>query len=62
MVTYTKVEPSMTKSYVEGFCLSTDSKPTDVLNGSIMVEINTGKVSFFNEAAGSWVEQFSFQG
>lgn len=42
--------------------LSTDSKPTNVPNGSIFVEIDTGKVFFFNAAASTWVEQFSFQG
>lgn len=41
--------------------LSTDSKPTDVVNGSIFVEVDTGKVFFFNEAGSAWVEQFSFQ-
>ena len=37
--------------------LSTDSKPTDVANGTEFVEINTGKKFLFNEAAGAWVEQ-----
>lgn len=42
--------------------LSTDSKPTSgVGNGSIFVEINTGKVFFFNADGSAWVEQFSFQ-
>lgn len=50
------------KPYCEGFCLSTDSKPTEGIgNGSILCEIDTGKVFFFNETAGAWVEQFSFQ-
>ena len=50
------------KNVVEVFCLSTDSKPTDyVADGSIAVEIDTGKVYFFNEASEAWVEQFSFQ-
>lgn len=61
MVSFTKQQQGMTKTYVEGFCLSTDSKPTDVANGSIMIEINTGKVCIFNEAGSTWVDQFSLQ-
>ncbi len=37
--------------------LSTDSKPTDVANGTAFVEINTGKKFLFNEAGSAWVEQ-----
>ena len=49
-------------SYVEVACLSTDNKPTgNFLTGSICVEVNTGKVFFYNRAASAWVEQFSFQ-
>lgn len=36
--------------------LSTDSKPTDCGNGSAFVEMDTGKVYFFNAAASAWVE------
>ena len=36
--------------------LSTDSKPTDCGNGSAFVEMDTGKVYFFNAAAGTWAE------
>lgn len=50
------------KAYQEGYCLSTDTKPTDNIgNGSILAEIDTGDVYFFNETAGAWVKQFSFQ-
>ena len=48
------------KQYIEGGCLSTDEKPVDCAVGSIMVEVDTGKVFFFNGT--TWVEQFSFQG
>ena len=42
--------------------LSTDSKPTNgVATGAIFVEVDTGKVFFYNSAATTWVEQFSFQ-
>lgn len=63
MITFTKHHPTTErKAYKEGFCLSTDTKPTeDLVNGSILVEIDTGKVFFFNEAGAVWVEQFSFQ-
>lgn len=63
MVTFHVFSPRFDgKAYQEGACLSTDTKPTDGLaNGSILVEVDSGKVFFFNEAASEWVEQFSFQ-
>lgn len=37
--------------------LSTDSKPTTgVGNGSIFIEMNTGKAYFFNLAGNAWIE------
>lgn len=64
MITFTVHNPpTEQKAYKEGFCLSTDTKPsTDLVNGSILVEIDTGTVFFFDEEGGEWVEQFSFQG
>lgn len=58
MVTFNKVvQYDNNLEYMEGVCLSTDSKPTDgVANGSILVEMNTGKVFFYNEAGSAWVE------
>lgn len=45
------------KSYVEGACLAADSKPTDgIANGSIIVEIDTGKIFMFNETGSAWAE------
>ena len=48
-----------------GYCeyagVSTDNKPTDCATGSIFVEVDTGKVYFFNANSATWVEQFSFQ-
>lgn len=45
------------KSYIEGACLSTDTKPTDgIANGSMCLEINTGKIFAFNEDGSTWVE------
>lgn len=52
-------------AYVEYAGLSTDTKPVgNFMTGSIFVEVNTGKVFFYNAAAAAgseWVEQFSFQ-
>lgn len=63
MITIIKQEyNSGVKQYYELAGTSSDSKPTaGVATGSIFVEVNTGKVFFFNEASSSWVEQFSFQ-
>jgi len=36
--------------------LSTDTKPTNVPNGCVFVEMNTGKVFMFNAATHTWVE------
>ena len=45
------------KCYIEGVCLSTDSKPTTgIANGSMLLEMNTGKIFVFNEAGSAWVE------
>lgn len=35
--------------------LSTDTKPK-ATNGSAFVEMNTGKIYFYNAAGGAWVE------
>ena len=45
------------KCLVESACLSTDSKPTTgIANGSMCLEMNTGKIYVFNEAGSTWVE------
>lgn len=36
--------------------LSTDTKPLDAPNGSTFLEMNTGDVYMFNEAAKTWVK------
>ncbi len=44
----------MTDEYV---CTSSDSKPTTNMgNGDCAIEINTGKIYFFNAASSQWVE------
>ena len=49
------------KRYVELFCLSTDTKPTEnLVTGSFCMEVDTGKTYFFNEEAASgseWIDQ-----
>lgn len=42
------------KTYIEASCLSTDTKPLNVANGSIMKEIDTATVYMFDEAAKAW--------
>lgn len=37
-------------------CLSTDTKPTDVPNASMLLEMDTGKVYFYDEDGTDWVE------
>ena len=37
--------------------LSTDTKPTDVPNGSEFREMDTGKDFMYDEASGDWKEQ-----
>lgn len=48
--------------YVELAGNSDETKPTTgIIDGSICTETDTGKVFFFNEDSGDWVEQFSFK-
>lgn len=66
MVSISYITPSLDenqvsgKQYIEGSCMSTDTKPTWCAVGSIMVEVDTGDVYFYSGAA--WVKQFSFRG
>lgn len=40
------------------FGASTESKPTTgIADGSVYVEVNTGKAFLFNESSSTWVEQ-----
>lgn len=42
---------------IEIACLSSDTKPTEkVANGSLCLEMDTGKIYAFNETASAWVE------
>ena len=45
------------KQYIEGHCLSTDTKPTEgIVNGSTLLEMDTGKVYMFDEENKEWKE------
>ena len=52
----TKIAGNHSNQY---FCLSTDTKPTDgsVVNASILFEMDTGKVFFYDEENTRWLEQ-----
>ncbi len=46
------------KRYIIADARSTDEKPTeDIVNGSIITEIDTGKVKKFDEEKKEWTEQ-----
>lgn len=41
--------------YLEGFCLSSDEKPTErIATGSNIIEVDTGNVYFFDEVTSTW--------
>lgn len=42
--------------YCEGTCLSSDQKPTNVDNGSKLVEMDTGALYLYDRQNGVWRE------
>lgn len=45
------------KLIVEAVCLSTDTKPTEgIANGSLCLEMDTGKFYGFDASANDWIE------
>ena len=45
------------KHYIEAAGLSTDTKPTtNLVTGSLFLEVDTGKVYAFDEVGGTWNE------
>ena len=60
MITYTVKKPAHGAAegeivnYVEGSCISTDTKPDNVANGSILMEMDTSTMYMFDENAGTW--------
>ncbi len=56
-ITQANYIPQGDKMYIQGACLSTDSKPTScILNGSCLIEMDTSKVYFYDEAGTQWLE------
>ena len=54
---YSRVEGDVTLYNVEGVCLSSDAKPTaGIENGSQMMEMDTGKLFFYDKAGNTWRE------
>lgn len=41
--------------------LKTDSKPTDVYQGSAFIELDTGDIYLFDATSGTWIKQLSLQ-
>ena len=53
----TAADYGQNKIRIEAACLSTDTKPTDgIANGSLCLEIDTGKIYAYNEDGSAWVE------
>lgn len=45
------------RKYIEGDCLSIDTKPTDnIMNGSKLIEMDTGSTYMYDEANMIWWE------
>lgn len=57
MITFNYVDAGdQKKPYVEGVCLSTDTKPTTgIVNGSKLMEIDTSTLYVFNEEGQEWI-------
>ena len=45
------------KGIADIVCLSTDTKPTGFANGSIILEVDTGKFYVYDEENAEWTEQ-----
>ena len=58
MVTYKQLlRTTNGKDQIEATCLSSDTKPTNgIANGSILIEMDTSKIYFFDEAHSTWEE------
>lgn len=53
-ITETKKLNKNGKSLIEGTCLSSDTKPTTYVNGSILLEMDTSTLYFYDEANSTW--------
>lgn len=57
MVSWNNLEQGLDgtgNAFAEGTCLSTDTKPTDVANGSRLLEIDTSTLYLFDGANKVW--------
>lgn len=58
MVTFNVTLPNMYNEknapYVEGSCLSSDAKPTNVANGSKLLEMDTSTLYIFDDTNSTW--------
>lgn len=55
ITTLKQVTYSPDAKLIEAYGLSTDNKPTaNIANGSMFVEMNTGKIYFFDAEGGDW--------
>lgn len=43
--------------YGEGVCLSGDTKPENMANGSALIEMDTGKLFLYDASGHQWREQ-----
>lgn len=62
MITLNKFGAAINQPTHELYCLSTDTKPTDVPNGSALYEIDSGIIYVFDEENKEWYEAVSFGG
>lgn len=52
-----QIDTDLAAYATQGVCLSTDTKPTvDVANGSLLLEMDTGKIYAFNRDSAVWIE------
>lgn len=50
-----RIEGGQEKYYRQGQCLSTDTKPTDLANGSILIEMDTRTIYYFDAENSIWI-------
>lgn len=56
MITYDTIKWVGKKKYIEGACLSADTKPTDevLMNGSKLMEMDTSTLYMYDEKNKTW--------
>ena len=53
---YFDADGKLLDSPIKGFCLSTDTKPAEAVNGSVLIEMDTGDVYLFDGDSEDWVK------